>query len=460
MMKKGQEMIFDIEKLAFGGKGLAHFDDQVVFVEGGIPGDRVEVRIRKIKKNYSDARLIKLIKPSSLRQPAPCRHFGYCGGCRWQNLEYREQLGFKREQIIESLIHLADAEVVKVHHTLPSPVIFGYRNKMEFSFTDNCWLTPEQLSDPAISKGFALGLHVPGSFDRVMQIEKCWLQDDIMNNILRRAQDYFRKSELPVFNLKTHQGLLRFLVIRKSFTYTEYMVNIVTFREATEGLSEFARQLVKEIPPVKSVINTVNPRFAQIAFGEEEHILSGSKNINEKIGDFTFTISANSFFQTNTLQAENLYQVVQKFAGSGSGLIWDLYSGTGTIAMFLSRIARQVVGFELVESSLRDAKQNCRQNQITNCEFVAGDIRNNILHRSDKPDVVVTDPPRSGMHPDIVNALLEIRPSAIIYVSCNPTTMARDIKLLLPFYRLKEIQPVDMFPHTYHIESVVRLELI
>jgi 23S rRNA (uracil1939-C5)-methyltransferase len=460
MMKKGQELVVDIEKLAYGGKGIARFDNQVVFVEGGIPGDRVEVRIRKIKKNYSDARLIKLVKSSSLRQSAPCSHFGFCGGCKWQNLEYQEQLRFKREQIVESLIHLADAKVVKVHPTLPSPLIFSYRNKMEFSFTDNRWLTPIQLSDPAISKGFALGLHVPGSFDRVMQIEKCWLQDDIMNNILRRAYDYFKKSELPVFNLKTHQGLVRFLVIRKSFSYPEYMVNIVTFKEATETLSEFARLLVREIPPIKSVINTVNPRFAQIAFGEEEHVLFGSNHIREKIGDFTFTISANSFFQTNTLQAENLYHVVQKFAGSGSGLIWDLYSGTGTIAMFLSRIARRVVGFELVESSLRDAEQNCRQNQITNCEFVAGDIRNNILYRNDIPDVVVTDPPRSGMHPDIVNTLLDIRPSAIIYVSCNPTTMARDIKPLLPFYQLKEIQPVDMFPHTYHIESVIRLELI
>ncbi len=458
-MKKGQELILDIEKLAFGGKGIARFENQVVFVEGGIPGDRAEVRIRKIKKNYSDARLVKLLQPSSLRQPAPCRHFGHCGGCKWQNLEYSEQLRFKREQIIESFRHLADAQPGIVHSALPSPLIFAYRNKMEFSFTPDRWLIPEELSDPAVKKGFALGLHVPGSFDRVMDIEKCWLQDDVMNKILNIAQQYFSKSKLPVFNLKTHQGLLRFLVIRKSFSRNEYMVNVVTFQAASEPLSEFAQLLVAEVPEIKSVINTVNPRFAQIAFGEEEHVLYGSNYISEKIEDFTFTISANSFFQTNTLQAEHLYNVVQKFAGDRIDLIWDLYSGTGTIAMFLSRIARQVVGFELIESALLDAARNCKQNQITNCEFVAGDIRNNILERKEKPDVVVTDPPRSGMHPDIVNALLEIRPPRIIYVSCNPTTMVRDVKPLLPYYELVEIQPVDMFPHTYHIESVVRLEL-
>ncbi len=457
-MKRRPEIEVTVERLAFGGKGVARLDNRVIFVEGGIPGDRARVRIRKVKQNYAEAQIVQLTEPSPLRQPAPCQHFGYCGGCKWQNLDYQQQLRFKKEQVVESLQHLAGIEAETVHPALPSPLLFGYRNKMEFSFTDRCWLPPDELDNPDIEKGFALGLHVPGSFNWVMHIEKCWLQDDVMNRILNFSQEYFARSGLSIFHLKLHRGLLRFLVIRKSFSRQNYMVNVVTFEPAEAQLQDFVDKLTGQFPQVVSVINTVNRKFAQIAFGEEEYLLRGSKTLQENIGEFSFEISANSFFQTNPLQAENLYRIVQEYVGNGNKLIWDLYSGTGTIAMFLSAAADQIVGFELVQSAVEDARSNCRKNGVGNCRFVAGEIRENLKRQTNRPDVVVCDPPRSGMHPDVVKYLTKIQPQKIIYVSCNPTTMARDVKLLSSYYFLKEVQPVDMFPHTYHIESVIKLE--
>jgi 23S rRNA (uracil1939-C5)-methyltransferase len=458
-MKKGDIIPVTIDKLAYGGQGIGRIENQVIFVEGALPGDRVEVRIQKKKKSYLQAKVLKFLEKSTLRQPASCTHFGDCGGCKWQNLIYKEQLRIKREQIIESLKHLSDIHPECIHSTLPSPLLYDYRNKMEFSFTDKRWLIPEELANLNIKKGFALGLHVPGAFDRVMHIDRCWLQDEIMNDILKFSQEYFKNCKLPVFNLKTHLGLLRFLVIRKSFHHKEYMLNIVTFKAAAEELNDYPVQINRAFPQIVSIINTVNPRFAQIAFGEEEHLLFGQPVITEKIADFEFAISANSFFQTNPLQAENLYGIVVSQAGEGNRLIWDFYAGTGTIALFLSKQNKKIIGFELIESAVKDAIRNSHRNGVNNCEFIAGDVRAKAGQFHDKPDVIVCDPPRSGMHKDIVQTIVDVRPKKIIYVSCNPTTMARDIKPLTEYYRVIEIQPVDMFPHTYHIESVVKLEL-
>jgi len=459
-MKKGDTISVRIEKLAYGGKGIARFDNQVIFVDETLPGDRVEIRIQRKKKNYLQGRVLQFLEKSPLRQAAPCAHFGECGGCKWQNLAYPEQLAFKREQVIESLEHLADSRPVQVHATLPSPLRFHYRNKMEFSFTDRRWLLADELANPELKKDFALGLHVPGAFDRVMHIDTCWLQDDTLNRILKESQVYFKDAGLPVFNLKTHQGLLRFLVLRKSFSHEEYMINIVTFRDARQELQEYSRKMQQSFPEVVSFINTVNPRLAQIAFGETEYLLHGKATIRQKIGKFEFDISANSFFQTNPQQAEKMYEVVSEEVGEQNRLIWDFYAGTGTIAMFLSENNQKIIGFELVESAVRDARHNCERNGIKNCEFVQGDLRQNISRLSEKPDVIVCDPPRSGMHPDIVQAMLEVAPPKIVYVSCNPTTMARDVKQLSAKYRVTTVHPIDMFPHTYHIESVVTLELL
>ena len=459
-MKKHDQLEIEIEKLAFGGQGLARVDNQVIFVEEGLPGDRALIRINKVRRNYIDARIIEILKPSLLRISPACFHFGNCGGCKWQNLEYQKQSYFKREQVLESLEHIGKINPEIIHPTIPSPLVFGYRNKMEFSFTDNRWLTPEELRNPDIKKDFALGLHVPGSFDRIMHIEKCWLQDEVMNKILSFSQNLFKDSQLPVFNLKTHQGLLRFLVIRKSFSGKNYMVNVVTLTPAQELLAYYAKKLVEKFPQIVSVVNTINPRVAQIAFGEEEYLIFGQSTIIEKIGDFEFEISANSFFQTNPLQAENLYRAVEEYTGTGNKLIWDLYAGTGTIALFLAKKAEKVIGYEIIESAVQDAIKNAARNGIGNCEFISGEIRKNIIATPNSPDVIVCDPPRSGMHQDVVQAILNKKAGKVIYVSCNPTTLARDIQLMKNSYQLKEVQPVDMFPHTYHIESVALLERI
>jgi 23S rRNA (uracil1939-C5)-methyltransferase len=458
-MKKGDVIPITIEKLAYGGKGIGRVDNQVIFVDNLLPGDRAEVRIGRKKKNYLQARVVKLLDKSPLREQPSCNHFGECGGCKWQNLRYKEQLRVKKDQISESLEHLSDIKPKSIHDTIPSPLVFQYRNKMEFSFTDKRWLRAEDLTNPAIKKDFALGLHVPGAFDRIMHIDHCWLQDEMMNRILNFSQEYFRKSQLPVFNLKSHQGLLRFLVLRKSFHFKEYMVNVVTLNAAADELSDYVSNLSNRFPEIVSVVNTVNPRVAQIAFGEEEHLLFGRSTISEKLAEFDFAISANSFFQTNPLQAENLYNVVVEQVGEGNKLIWDFYAGTGTIALFLSQNNEKILGFELIESAVNDAIQNCQRNGVKNCEFVPGDVRTSVGQLSAKPDVIVCDPPRSGMHSDIVKTIREVRPKKVVYVSCNPTTMARDIKPLSEYYRVLEVQPVDMFPHTYHIESVTKLEL-
>ncbi|GAB4366518.1 MAG: 23S rRNA (uracil(1939)-C(5))-methyltransferase RlmD [Calditrichia bacterium] len=457
-MKIRDEIQVTVEKLAYGGKGIARLDNRVVFVDGAVPGDTALVRIQKVKRNHAEARVVSIISPSSLRQSPPCQHADYCGGCKWQHLAYDHQLRVKKELVKEALEHIGGFKDVEVLPTIASPSIFAYRNKMEFSFTDRRWLPPPELENPEITKGFALGLHVPGAFDRVMHIDYCWLQDDLMNQILNFTQEYFRQGGFSVYNLKTHEGFLRFLVLRKSFAQEKYMVNLVTSEPGKEKLSDYVQQLTESFPSISSVVNTVNRRVAQIAFGEEEYLLYGEPALKEKLGDYEFLISANSFFQTNPLQACKLFETTQQFVGGPHSLVWDLYSGTGTIDMFLSGQAKRIVGFELVGSAVKDAEANCRQNGVTNCEFISGDIRENILKQNAQPDVIVTDPPRSGMHPDVVEGILAANPQKIVYVSCNPTTMARDLKILSTGYNPILVQPIDMFPHTYHIETIVLLE--
>ncbi len=457
-LKRKQELDVHIEKVAFGGQGIARLNDFVVFVEGGIPGDDLRVRIRKVKKNYAEAYPLKLIQPSPLRMEPPCRHFGYCGGCKWQNVPYETQLQFKTEQVKEALEHIGGIAQPPVLPALPSPKIFGYRNKMEFSFSGNRWLTPEELKNPDIKKDFALGFHVPRYFDRILDIEYCWLQSETLNRVLEFSRRFFKESGLPVYHLRKHEGILRFLVLRESTAFGEVMVNVVTAEPISKIMKQFAPQLQEAIPEVVSIYNGVNRRSGQTAFAEELYLIAGEAVIRERLGELEFRISPNSFFQTNTLQAENLYRKVVEFAQlSGKEEVWDLYAGTGTIALFLASSAHKVVGFELVESAVADAYENARRNKVTNATFVEGDLRKTIRQFHGSPDVIVCDPPRAGMHPDVVKAILNANPPRIVYVSCNPATMARDLVMLKEHYQLEQVQPVDMFPHTYHIESVALL---
>jgi 23S rRNA (uracil1939-C5)-methyltransferase len=458
-VKKREELDLKIEKLAFGGKGIGYIDDYVVFVSKSIPGDIVRARIFKRKSHYAEARLLEILQESPLREEAPCPYFGWCGGCTWQNLSYTEQLKIKKLQIKESIEHIAGLENVTIKDTLPSNQIWAYRNKMEFSFSDQCWLLPEDLGNESINKNFALGLHVPGSFDKILNIENCLLQSEAANRVLNIVRNYSKEHWLEPYGIRSQEGYLRFLVIRQSHFSKDIMVNIVTHTKEPELLVPLAKLIMSEIPEVRSVVNNVNTRKAQVAYGEEEILLGGSQNISDKLGDYSFEISANSFFQTNTAQAEKLYEIVIDYAQlTGDEIVWDLYAGTGTISMFLARNAGFVYAFELIDSAINDGKKNAKKYGINNLKFISGDLLYNLNSIEQKPKLIVVDPPRSGMHPKVCQFLSDCNSEKIIYVSCNPTTMARDVEILSENYRVLKIQPVDMFPHTYHIESVALLE--
>ena len=458
-LKRKQEIELDIEGLAFGGRGIAKVDGLAVFVERAVPGDRVRARIVKKKKSFAEARVIELLSPSPDRISPPCRYSGYCGGCKWQMLPYALQLQYKQSHVEEALSHIGGLTDVEVLPILASPNVFQYRNKMEFSCSDRRWLMPEELGKEDVDMGFGIGLHVPGTFHKVLDIEKCHLQPDLGNRILSDVREYMKASGLPAYGLKSHEGFWRFLMLRHSSANDQWMVNVITSEENRALLQPLANKLITDHSSVASVVNNITARKAGIAVGESEIHLAGEPVLRDKIGRFEFEISANSFFQTNTPGATLLYDTVKSFAGlSGGERILDLYCGTGTIGIYLSDDAGEVLGMELVESSLADAENNCRINGVSNCRFIGGDIKDALAHVDTRPDVMVIDPPRVGMHKDVLKQVMVMVPDRIVYVSCNPSTLARDLAVMQEGYSIGAVQPVDMFPHTHHIESVVRLE--
>ncbi|MBU1170159.1 MAG: 23S rRNA (uracil(1939)-C(5))-methyltransferase RlmD [Proteobacteria bacterium] len=460
-VKKGQVLDLRVTDIAFGGKGLAKVDGFAVFIDKTVPEDQVRVRITRKKKNYAEARVLELISPSPLRTTPRCSYSGYCGGCKWQFLEYDKQLEYKTSHVSESIEHIGLMKGVLVHRALASEKIFGYRNKMEFSCSDQRWLMPEELENKDIEKGFGIGLHAPGTFNKVIDIDACHIQPELGNQILNDVRDYIRQSTEPVYGLHSHEGFWRFLMLRHSASKNNWMVNIITSTLKKDVVMPLAEQLMECYPEVTSVVNNITARKAGIAIGEYEEHLLGESFITDNLGPYSFKISANSFFQTNTKGAENLYSVVEKYAGlTGNEHVLDLYSGTGTIPIWLSSSAKEITGIEIVESAVHDARKNCLDNQVDNCSFILGDIKDVLPTLSSRPDVMIIDPPRTGMHKDVVASVLGLAPQRIVYVSCNPSTMARDIGMLKEKYNLVEVQPVDMFPHTYHIESVARLERI
>ena len=460
-IKKGQRIEIEITGIAFGGRGLSRVDGLAVFVDQAVPGDRGIIRITKKKKNYAEASMVDLIEASPHRTLPPCEYSGFCGGCKWQFLKYDQQLIYKRQHVVDSLEHIGQLKDVIVHPTIPSEVIFGYRNKMEFTCADRRWLLPEELRRPDIDKGFALGLHVPGTFHKVIDTRACLLQPDLGNQLLGDVRTYMRSSDKPVYGLRSHSGFWRFLVLRHSVACDQWMVNIVTSEEKLETLRPLADQLMEKYPRVVSVLNNVTSRKAGVAVGEFENTLAGSSVITDKIRSFDFEISANSFFQTNTRGAEKLFETVGKHAElTGMETVLDLYSGTGTIPILLSRYCKEAIGIEIIESAVADAKKNCQKNSVSNCRFILGDIRKCLQKITKRPDVLIIDPPRTGMHKDVLRQVLGLGVRRIVYVSCNPATMSRDIGLMRDSYRLIEVQPVDMFPHTYHIEAVAKLAKI
>jgi len=458
-IKKGQLLEFEVSGIAFGGKGIAKINGLTVFVEKAVPMDNVLARIVKKKKQYAEARVDTLIKPSPFRVIPKCMYSGFCGGCKWQFLQYDKQLEYKQQHVVDSIERIGQIHGVPVHPTIPSSEIFEYRNKMEFSCSDRRWLLPDEMDKSDIDKNFALGLHVPGTFYKVLDTRVCLLHPELGNRILDDVRKFIQMSGIPVYGLRSHIGFWRFIMLRHSKAYNQWMVNIVTSKEDQKTVQALADQLVKTYSEIVSVVNNIASRRAGIAVGEYEILLSGQPCIRDKIGKFEFEISANSFFQTNTRGAQRLYETIKKYADlSGEETVVDLYCGTGAIAIFLSGAAKTVIGIEIAESAVNDSMNNCRINGISNCRFVLGDIKEKLAELTATPDVMIIDPPRAGMHKDVVYKILELAPARIVYVSCNPATMARDLGMLKESYRVLEVQPVDMFPHTYHIESVARLD--
>jgi 23S rRNA (uracil1939-C5)-methyltransferase len=460
-VKKGQVFETEINDVVFGGKGLARIDGLAVFVAQAVPGDRVLARITKKKKSFAEARVLESITASPDRIHPPCPYSGFCGGCTWQFIKYDKQLQYKRQHVQESIEHIGLVKDIPVEPTIPSPLQFGYRNKMEFSCSDRRWLLPDELGDADVDIGFALGLHVPGTFYKVLDTEACLLQPDRGNRILGDVRQFIKNSGIPVYGLRSHVGFWRFLVLRHSAAFDQWMVNIVTSEEKKDIVQPFADGLMEKHPSVVSVVNNITGRKAGVAVGEHEIHLAGERTINDKIGPYGFEISSNSFFQTNTRGALKLYETVKQYAGlKGSETVLDLYSGTGTIPIFLADSAKSVIGLEIVESAVADAVKNCEKNGISNCRFVGGDIKDSLSGISEKPDLMIIDPPRVGMHKDVVRQVMDMAPDRIVYVSCNPATLARDLGMMKDLYRVLAVQPVDMFPHTFHIESVAKLERI
>lgn len=459
-VKKGQELELVIETLAFGGKGIAKVDGMTVFIDQTVPADRVIAKIFRRKKSYAEARVLRHISFSKDRVAPPCPYSGFCGGCKLQFLQYDKQLHYKERHVAETLAHIGMQKDVRVHPILASDQIFGYRNKMEFTCSDRRWLLPLEMAEGMNDAGIAVGLHVPGTFYKVLDIDACLLQQDLGNQILADIRQYIKNSSRPVYGLRSHIGFWRFVMLRHSKAKDQWMVNLVTSEEDRSELRPLADMLSRTYPGISSVVNNVTAKKAGVAVGEREVLLNGEKNIVDGIGEYEFEISANSFFQTNTHGAKVLYDVVKAFADlSGGETVLDLYCGTGTIAIYLAKWARSVIGIEFVPDAVADAQRNCRRNQITNCRFICDDVKNGLSQIKAAPDVMIIDPPRVGMHKDVVQQVIDMAPPKIVYVSCNPATLARDIALLDKDYEVMEIQPVDMFPHTFHIEAVAKLSL-
>ena len=459
-LRKRDILELRIDKMAFGGQGVARVNGFVIFVRGAMPGDRLLAQVFKKKKDYAEARMTELIEPSPDRVHAKCPYSGHCGGCQWQHVRYERQLDYKKEHVKESMERIGGMKDVAVRDPVPSDNRFAYRNKMEFSFSDRRWFLPHELQKREGEENFALGLHVPGTYNKVIDVDACLLQQERGNQILREVKQYVKGCGIPVYGLKTHEGFWRFLAVRYSTAFDHWMVNVVTSEERSEVVQPLADGLCRRIERIKAVVNNINRRKASIAVGESETVLAGERYIEDKIGPFTFQVSANSFFQPNAIAAQKLYQKVLDYAElAGNEVILDLYSGTGTIPIFLAARAQAVTGIEISKDAVADARTNCEKNGIHNCNFICGDIRERLSSITLKPHVLIIDPPRAGMHKDVLAQVLAMSPERIIYISCNPATMARDIGQMIQDYELLEIQPIDMFPHTYHVEVLAKLWL-
>lgn len=445
---------------------MAKVNELVIFVPYVVPGDVVDLQVKRKKNHYAEAVAVKFHEKSPLRTEPFCSHFGVCGGCKWQCLSYEEQLKYKQKQVFDNLTRIGKVELPEFRPILGSEKTRFYRNKLEFTFSNKRWLTEEEVKqDVKYDQMNAVGFHIPGAFDKVLAIDKCWLQDDISNQIRNAVRDYAYAHNFPFFDLRTQEGLLRNIMIRTSST-GELMVVLqckVTDDEGRRKMEEILQFMADSFPQITSLMYVINNKCNDTIGDLDVEVFKGNDHIFEEMEGLRFKVGPKSFYQTNSEQAYNLYKVARKFAGlTGNELVYDLYTGTGTIANFVARKARKVVGIEYVPEAIEDAKVNSALNGIDNTLFYAGDMKdiltNDFIAEHGRPDVIITDPPRAGMHNDVIDVILAAEPKRIVYVSCNPATQARDLQLLDGKYKVTAVQPVDMFPHTHHVENVVQLE--
>ncbi len=455
----------EITDIAAEGKAIARLENMVVFVPYVVPGDVVDLQITRKKNKYAEGRPVAFRKYSDIRQEAFCEHFGICGGCKWQVLPYAEQLKFKHRQVKDNLERIGKVQLPEVMPIVGSARTEFYRNKLEFTFSNRKWLTQEQLAemgDFATENINGLGFHIPGMFDKVLDINKCWLQDDVSNRIRNFVRTFCFEHAYSFFDLRNQHGLMRNLIIRTSST-GEVMLIVVFYDDDADKRTALMNAIADAFPEITSLLYVVNQK-ANDTIGDQEVITwRGNDHIWEQMEGLRFKIRPKSFYQTNSEQAYELYKITRQFAKlTGNELVYDLYTGTGTIANFVAHQARQVIGIEYVEDAIADARINSQTNGIGNTLFYAGDMKdiltNDFVAQHGKPDVIITDPPRAGMHQDVITVILNALPNRIVYVSCNPATQARDLALLDEQYKVVAVQPVDMFPHTHHVENVVLLE--
>lgn len=454
----------EIIDVAAEGNSLARVNDMVVFIPYGAPGDVVDVKLDKKKKSYAEGHIERMVTPSPIRVEPMCEHFGTCGGCRWQHLPYEFQLKCKQQQVRDALERIAKVSIPEITPILGSKQTQEYRNKMEYTFSNKCWLTFEQLRSGAeFPDRDAAGFHISGAFDKVLDIKKCHLQDDFSNQLRLFIKAYGKEHGYSFYDLRAQQGLLRTLMIRIAST-GEIMAVMVFGEDDKERINALLNAVADKFPQITSLLYVVNLKVNDTISDQEIITYRGKDYIEEEMGGLKFRVGPKSFYQTNSLQAYELYKVTREFAELvGDELVYDLYTGTGTIANFVAKKAQKVIGIEYVPEAIEDAKVNSAINSIDNTLFYAGDMKDvltdEFIERHGRPDVIIVDPPRAGMHQDVVNVILNAAPKRIVYVSCNPATQARDLALLDEKYKVEAIQPVDMFPHTQHVENVVKLSL-
>ena len=469
MKKKNLPLLKDITitGIAAEGKALTRIDDMVVFVPYCVPGDIVDLQVTKKKHSFMEARVERIVKPSEERCEAVCKHYGVCGGCKWQILPYPAQLRYKQQQVTDNLTRIGKVKLPEISPILGSKHIYAYRNKLEFTFADRKWLSWDEIHAAGgldqIDNSYGLGFHITNCFDKVLDIEECHLMPDINNRIRNGIRRFARDHAMTFYNEHTHQGQLRTLILRAN--HKGEIMLILSFGEPLDD-NGFAllKWLHSEFPEIVSLQYVVNTKYNDTIGDLDIQVFFGADHIMEEMEGLQFKVGPKSFYQTNTEQAYELYKVARQFAElTGEELVFDLYTGTGTIANFVAKQAKQVIGIEYVPEAIEDAKVNARLNRLDNTLFFAGDMKDilneNFIAQYGRPDVIITDPPRAGMHEDVVKTILFAEPKRIVYVSCNPATQARDLALLDEKYEVTKVQPVDMFPHTQHVENVVQLQL-